>query len=145
MQQQSLTLSSIHSDLNLFLTSIALEEILRRQQTRNSTTFLPQKGTASNMEYNTVLQPSLPSSSWISLRNQMKMRIPKSTLLCIIYIRYLFHYCSSTRSSIATFLLNIQQDQIDPRPILDFNCVSQSFCCSYLSEMSPSSQSFTTP
>ncbi|CAF1000290.1 unnamed protein product, partial [Adineta steineri] len=64
MQQQSSTLSSpMHSDLNLFLTSIgnkqnlstnssrsssidsltALEEILQRQQTRNSTTFLPQK------------------------------------------------------------------------------------------------------
>ncbi|CAF0932661.1 unnamed protein product, partial [Adineta steineri] len=77
------------------------------------------------MEYNTVPQPSLPSSSWISLRNQMKMPIPKSTLLCTTYIRYLSHYRSSTWSNIATFPPNIQQDQIDSRPILDFNCVSQ--------------------
>ncbi|CAF0843018.1 unnamed protein product [Adineta steineri] len=106
MQQQSSTLSSpMHSDLNLFLTSIgnkqnlstnsshsssidsltALEEILQRQQTRNSLIFLPQKGTSSNIEYNTVPQPSLPSSSWKSLSNQMKMLISKSILLCTTY------------------------------------------------------------
>src|SRR5688572_28257936 len=97
------------------------------------------------MEYNAILQPSLPSSSWISLRNQMKMPIPKSTLLCTTYIRYLSHYRTSTWSNIATFPPNIQQDQIDQRPILDFNCVSQGFSCSFLSENSPSTQSFTTP
>ncbi|CAF1470317.1 unnamed protein product [Adineta steineri] len=125
MQQKSSTLSSpMHSDLNIFLTSIGnkqnlstnsstdsltvLEEILQRQQTRNSLTFLPQKGTSSNMGYNTVPQPSLPSSLWISLRNQMKMCIPKSTLLCTTYIRYLSHYLSSTWSNNATFPANIQ-------------------------------------
>ncbi|CAF0980239.1 unnamed protein product [Adineta steineri] len=41
--------------------------------------------TSSNKEYNTVPQPSLPSSSWISLRNQMKMLVPKSILLCTTY------------------------------------------------------------
>jgi len=97
------------------------------------------------MEYNAIPQPSLPSSSWISLRNQMKMPIPKSTLLCTTYIRYLSHYRSSTWSNISTFPPNIQQDQIDHRPILDFNCVSQGFSCSFLSEILPSSQSFTTP
>jgi hypothetical protein len=97
------------------------------------------------MEYNSIPQPSLPSSSWISLRNQMKMPIPKSTLLCTTYIRYLSHYRSSTWSNIASFPPNIQQDQIDHRPILDFNCVSQGFSCSFLSEISPSAQSFTIP
>jgi hypothetical protein len=97
------------------------------------------------MEYNNIPQPSLPSSSWISLRNQMKMPIPKSTLLCTTYIRYLSHYRTSTWSNIASFPPNIQQDQVDHRPILDFNCVSQGFSCSFLSEISPSTQSFTTP
>ncbi|CAF1438132.1 unnamed protein product [Adineta steineri] len=94
------------------------------------------------MEYNTVLQPSLPSSSWIRLRNQMKMPIPKSTLLCTTYIRYLSHYRSSTWSNIVTFPPNIQQDQIDHRPILHFNCVSQATassrpCLSIAQTMSP--------
>jgi hypothetical protein len=75
----------------------------------------------------------------------MKMPIPKSTLLCTTYIRYLSHYRSSTWSNIASFPPNIQQDQIDHRPILDFNCVSQGFSCSFLSEISPSAQSFTIP
>ena len=97
------------------------------------------------MEYNSIPQTSLPSSSWISLRNQMKMPIPKSTLLCTTYIRYLSHYRSSTWSNIASFPPNIQQEQIDHRPILDFDCVSQGFSCSFLSETSLTSQSFTTP
>ncbi|CAF1398557.1 unnamed protein product [Adineta steineri] len=152
MQQQSSTLSSpMYSDLNLFLISIdsliTLEEILQRQQTRNSLTFLPQKGTSSDMEYNTVPQPSLPSSSWISLRNQMEMSIPKSTLLCTIYIRYLSHYRSSTWSNIATFPPNTQQDQNEHRPILDFNCVSQVICYSIISTttISPTTTSNCRP
>jgi hypothetical protein len=75
----------------------------------------------------------------------MKMPIPKSTLLCTTYIRYLSHYRTSTWSNIASFPPNIQHDKIDYRPILDFNCVSQGFSCSFLSEISPSTQSFTTP
>ncbi|CAF0995930.1 unnamed protein product [Adineta steineri] len=55
----------------------------------------------------------------------MKMPLPKSTLLCTTYIHYLSDYRSSTWSNMATFPPNIQQDQIDPCPILDFNCVSQ--------------------
>ncbi|CAF4264009.1 unnamed protein product, partial [Adineta steineri] len=99
------------------------------------------------MEYNTVPQPSLPSSSWISLRNQMEMSIPKSTLLCTIYIRYLSHYRSSTWSNIATFPPNTQQDQNEHRPILDFNCVSQVICYSIISTttISPTTTSNCRP
>ena len=88
---------------------------------------------------------SLASSSWISLRNQMKMPIPKSTLLCTTYIRYLSHYRSSTWSNKVSFPPFIQQDQLDHRPILDFECVSPGFSCSFLSDLSASSQSFTSP
>ncbi|CAF4845808.1 unnamed protein product, partial [Rotaria sp. Silwood1] len=163
IQQQSSTRSSlIPSPLNLS-TSIenkilltnssrssssdsltALEEILQKQQARYSSTFIPQKGTSSSTEYTSIPQPSLPSSSWISLRNQMKMPIPKSTLLCTTYIRYLSHYRSSTWSNKTLFPPNIQQDQNDYLPILDFNCVSQGFSCSFLSDSSSSTQSFTT-
>jgi hypothetical protein len=93
-------------------------------------------------------QASLPTSSWISLRNQMKMPIPKSTLLCTTYIRYLSHYRSSTWSKIASFPPTIQQDQIDHHALLDFTCVSPGFSCSFLSETFQSTQSrqqFTTP
>jgi len=69
----------------------------------------------------------------------MKMPIPKSTLLCTTYIRYLSHYRSSTWSNISSFPPTIQQDQIDHHPLLDFNCVSQGFSCSFLSESSPPS------
>ncbi|CAF1459020.1 unnamed protein product [Adineta steineri] len=96
------------------------------------------------MKYNTVPQPSLPSSSWISLCNQMKILIPKLILLCTTYIHYVSHYLSSTWSNMATFPPNVQQDQIDHCSILDFNCASQGFSYLYLSKMSPSSQSFTT-
>lgn len=95
------------------------------------------------MEYNSIPQPSLPSSSWISLRNQMKMPIPKSTLLCTTYIRYLSHYRTSTWSNIASYPPPMQQDQIDHRPILDFHCVSQGFSCSFLSEPSSTTHSFS--
>ena len=163
IQHQSSTMSSpLHSNANLLSRSIdrrvtsslssstdslsALEEILHRQQTTNSeSVFPPQKGVSSSMEYNTIPQSSLCSSSWINLRNQMKMPIPKSTLLCTTYIRYLSHYRSSTWSTIASFPPNIQQDHIDQRPILDFECVSQGFSCSFLSDISPSSQSFSSP
>ena len=86
------------------------------------------------MEYISFPQSTLTSSSWISLRSQMKMPIPKSTLLCTTYIRYLSHYRSSTWSNIASFPPTIQQDQINHNPLLDFNCVSQGFSCSFLSE-----------
>ena len=95
------------------------------------------------MEYSSIPQPSLPSSSWISLRNQMKMPIPKSTLLCTTYIRYLSHYRTSTWSNIASYPPAMQQDQTDHRPILDFHCVSQGFSCSFLSEPISSNQSFS--
>ncbi|CAF1209047.1 unnamed protein product [Adineta steineri] len=121
MQRQSSTLSSPkHSDLNLFLTSIGNKQNLSTNSSRSSSIdsltaleeilqpfYLKNEGPSSNMEYNTVPQPSLPSSSWISLRNQMKIRIPKSTLLCTTYIRYLSHYRSSTWSNIATFPPNV--------------------------------------
>ena len=84
---------------------------------------------------------SLPGSSWISLRNQMKMPIPQSTLLCTTYIRYLSHYRSSTWSNTSSFPPPIQQDQIDHDPLLDFTCISQGFSCSFLSEPLPSVQS----
>jgi hypothetical protein len=69
----------------------------------------------------------------------MKMPIPKSTLLCTTYIRYLSHYRSSSWSNIASFPPPIQQDRIDHQPLLDFDCVSQGFSCSFLSESSSSS------
>ena len=119
----------------------ALEEILQRQELRQSSTCLPQ--VSSTNDYKSLPQTTLPSSSWISLRNQMKMPIPKSTLLCTTYIRYLSHYRTSTWSNRASFPPPIQQDQIDSRPILDFNCVSQGFSCSFLTEIGSSSQSFT--
>ena len=62
------------------------------------------------------------------------MPIPKSTLLCTTYIRYLSHYRSSTWSMVPSFPPQIQQDQIDHRPLLDFHCVSPGFSCSFLSE-----------
>jgi len=71
----------------------------------------------------------------------MKMPIPKSTLLCTTYIRYLSHYRSSTWSTISSFPPSIQQDQINHRPLLDFHCVSQGFSCSFLSESLPPTQS----
>lgn len=64
----------------------------------------------------------------------MKLPIPKSTLLCTTYIRYLSHYRSSTWSKSASFPPPIQQDRIDHHPLLDFTCVSQGFSCSFLSE-----------
>ena len=75
----------------------------------------------------------------------MKMPIPKSTLLCTTYVRYLSHYRSSTWSKTASFPPPIQQDQIDHHPLLDFSCVSQGFSCSFLSETmssAPSRQQF---
>ena len=75
----------------------------------------------------------------------MKMPIPKSTLLCTTYIRYLSHYRTSTWSNIASYPPAMQQDQIDHRPILDFHCVSQGFSCSFLSEPSLTSHSFSNP
>jgi hypothetical protein len=71
----------------------------------------------------------------------MKMPIPKSTLLCTTYIRYLSHYRSSTWSKIASFPPTIQQDQIDHHPLLDFTLVSHGFSCSLLTETFPSTQS----
>jgi hypothetical protein len=61
--------------------------------------------------------------------------------LCTTYIRYLSHYRSSTWSTISSFPPPIQQDQINHHPLLDFNCVSQGFSCSFLSETFPSTQS----
>ncbi|CAF3977175.1 unnamed protein product, partial [Rotaria sp. Silwood1] len=81
---------------------------------------------SSSMKYNFILQSSLPGSSWISLSYRMKIPIPKSTLLSL-------------------FPPNIQQDQIDSRSIVNFNCASQSFSCSFFTESLPSTQSFTTP
>ncbi|CAF4065238.1 unnamed protein product, partial [Rotaria sp. Silwood2] len=107
------------------------EEILRRQQSEK---LIPKISESSSVEYKSIPPPSLPSPSWINLSSQMKMPIPKSTLLCTTYIRYLSHYRSSTWSNISSFPPLIQQDQINHHPLLDFNCVSQGFSCSFLSE-----------
>ena len=74
----------------------------------------------------------------------MKIPIPKSTLLCTTYVRYLSHYRSSTWSKTASFPPPIQQDRIDHHPLLDFTCVSQGFSCSFLSETLSSSSTTTT-
>lgn len=68
----------------------------------------------------------------------MKIPIPKSTLLCTTYIRYLSHYRSSTWSNISSFPPPIQQDQLNHQPLLDFNCVSHGFSSSFLNETFPS-------
>jgi hypothetical protein len=133
-EKESLSIKSIHSSSTDSLT--ALEEILQRQQSRNNSILLTQQSIPSP-----IARPSLPTSSWISLRNQMKIPIPKSTLLCTTYIRYLSHYRSSTWSNKSSYPPSIQQDQIDHHPLLDFNCVSQGFSCSFLTESFPSVQS----
>ncbi len=135
-EKESLSIKSSHSSSTDSLT--ALEEILQRQQSRNLSIILPQKINSSS---SSIPRHSLPTSSWISLRNQMKMPIPKSTLLCTTYIRYLSHYRSSTWSNKSSFPPSIQQDKIDHHSLLDFNCVSQGFSCSFLSESLPSIQS----
>ncbi|CAF1031213.1 unnamed protein product [Adineta ricciae] len=131
-QNDSLSTSSRSSTSTDSLT--ILEEILKEQQ--QGATSSPQKVSESSTENKSIPQPSLPGSSWISLRNQMKMAIPKSTLLSTTYIRYLSHYRSTTWSNQASFPPIIQQEQINLQPLLDFNCVSNGFSCSYLSESS---------
>ena len=77
----------------------------------------------------------------------MKMPIPKSTLLCTTYIRYLSHYRSTSWPIKSSFPPPIQQDQLNHQPLLDFQCVSQGFSCSFLSETLSSTHSrhqFTT-
>ncbi|CAF3740732.1 unnamed protein product [Rotaria sordida] len=132
------TLSIKSSDSSSTDSLAAFEEILEKQQPEKS---IPQKSNSSNVENNSILPPSLPSASWINLSSQMKMPIPKSPLLCTTYIRYLSHYRSSTWSNISSFPPLIQQDQINHQPLLDFNCVSQGFSCSYLFEPVSSIQS----
>ncbi|CAF3490546.1 unnamed protein product [Rotaria socialis] len=137
----SLTSSNSSSSSSSNDSLAALEEILQTPKPENSSTLLPQKSVSSNTEYNSIPQPSLFTPSWISLRSQMKMPIQKSTLLSTTYIRYLSHYRSSTWSNVPSFPPLIQQDQINHHPLLDFNCVSQGFSCSFLSESLSSSPS----
>ncbi|UJR36630.1 hypothetical protein I4U23_029350 [Adineta vaga] len=137
--QDETSLKSSHSSSTDSLT--VLEEILKKQQLGTTSTSLPQKSASSSAEHKSIPQLSLPGSSWISLRSQMKMPIPKSTLLSTTYIRYLSHYRSSTWSNTASFPPSIQQDQINHQPLLDFNCVSHGFSCSFLSETLQSTQS----
>ena len=78
---------------------------------------------------------SQPRSPWINLNNQMKIPIPKSTLLCTTYIRYLSHYRSTSWSNRASFPPQSHQNQLDHDPFLEFQRVSQGFSCSFISEV----------
>ncbi|CAF3397517.1 unnamed protein product [Rotaria sp. Silwood1] len=132
------TVSITSSDSSSTDSLAAFEEILQKQQPEKS---IPKKNGSSSVEYKSFPPLSLRSASWINLSNQMKMPIPKSPLLCTTYIRYLSHYRSSTWSNIPSYPPLIQQDQINHQPLLDFNCVSQGFLCSFLSEPISSIQS----
>ena len=82
----------------------ALEEILEQQQ---------QIRTKTSTVKTTVLPtsppppPSTTNPSWIDLNNQMKIPIPKSTLLCTTYIRYLFSLSFNNMGKSIFFSSNI--------------------------------------
>ncbi|CAF0951192.1 unnamed protein product, partial [Didymodactylos carnosus] len=122
-----LSRTSSSDSLNMY------EEILQKQQQQSTGNLnsldIHRQGSSLEVQHD---------ASWISLRNQMKMPIQNSTLLCTSYIRYLSHYRSKTS--------HIQMPPVKSPPtsdpLLEFDCVSQGFSCSFLIE-SPTSSTAT--